>query len=542
MRAKLFILAALVCIVALPFALRPRGEAPVGRADDTLVIITPHNEAIRSEFSHAFEAWYRARTGRTVFVDWRVIGGTSEITRFLEGEYVSAFQAYWTRTLRRPWSLDVQTAFQSARIPADATEEMKAARAAFLASEVSCGIDLFFGGGTYDFIRQAQAGRLVDSGLLQKHPEWFNEAVIPRSFSGEEYWDERGLWFGSVLSSYGLIYNEDSLRRLGLDQPPRQWADLRDPRLFGEVALADPTKSSSIAKVFENIVQQQMQLRLHALQREDATAGAEAVERRAVREGWIEGLRLLQVAGASARYFTDTSQKPPIDVAQGDSAVGLCIDFYGRQQAEAVRRRGKSERVHYVAPVGGSVSSVDPIALMRGAPNRDVAIAFMEFTLSMDGQKLWNFRPGTPGGPEHFALRRLPVRRDFYTEASFRSYLTDPEASPFQEEDRLIYRAAWTSGLFRELAFVIRVMCLDSHGELVQAWRAIIDAGMPAEAIAVMQSLDAVAYDEAAGRIKRVLGSRDKAEELRLGRELGERFRQQYRRAEAVARQSAGAR
>ena len=39
---------------------------------------------------------------------------------------------------------------------------------------------------------------------------------------------------------------------------------------------------------------------------------------------------------ANARYFTDSSQKPPIDVAQGDCAAGICIDFYGRAQAEAV--------------------------------------------------------------------------------------------------------------------------------------------------------------------------------------------------------------
>ena len=31
---------------------------------------------------------------------------------------------------------------------------------------------VFFGGGTYDFERQAQAGRLADTGLLRRHPPW----------------------------------------------------------------------------------------------------------------------------------------------------------------------------------------------------------------------------------------------------------------------------------------------------------------------------------------------------------------------------------
>ena len=44
------------------------------------------------------------RTG--VAIDWRVIGGTSEIARFLEGEYVASFKAIiWTgKTGKREWS------------------------------------------------------------------------------------------------------------------------------------------------------------------------------------------------------------------------------------------------------------------------------------------------------------------------------------------------------------------------------------------------------------------------------------------------------
>jgi iron(III) transport system substrate-binding protein len=63
-------------------------------------------------------------------------------------------------------------------------------------------------------------------------------------------------------------------------------------------------------------------------------------------------------------------------------------------------RRGGSNRSVMSPPVGGTVSSVDPIGLLRGAPNREAALAFIDFCLSMEGQKLWNFRPGTPGGPE----------------------------------------------------------------------------------------------------------------------------------------------
>lgn len=528
---RALIIFALVAVVALPFVLRPK-RAALAQADDTVVLVTPHNEAIRYEFARGFAQWYRAKTGRTVSIDWRVLGGTSDIARFLESEYVSAFENLWVRKMGKPWSTEVQAGFQNGRLPADAPAIAKEARAAFLASDVGCGIDLFFGGGTYDFERQALAGRFVDSGMKQKHPEWFTDSVLPRRYGGEDYWRDDGLWFGTVLSSYGIIFNRDGLKRLGIEKELTSWSDLADPRLVGDVALADPTKSGSVAKAFENILQQHMQRRLSM---GDRTPEAEA---KAVRQGWIEGMQLIQLMGGNARYFTDSSQKPPIDVAAGNCAAGLCIDFYGRQQQEAVRRRDLSERVAYATPSGGSVSSVDPVGLLRGAKNRDVAVAFIEYVLSIEGQKLWNFKLGTAGGPERFVLRRMPVRKDFYAQREWDALRSDPGESPFDQRDPLIYRPAWTSGVFREMAFIIRIMCQDTHVELKSAWRAIIEAPEPAKsrALAVLQDMSAVEYDRVGKDIKARLGSKDKVNEVRLAKELAENFRRNYARAEAIAR------
>jgi ABC-type Fe3+ transport system substrate-binding protein len=467
-----------------------------------------------------------------------MVGGTSEIARFLEGEYVSAFELHWTRDLGKPWSAEIQAGFQNARLPASAPAMVREARAAFLNSDVGCGIDVFFGGGTYDLERQAAAGRLIDSGVVAGRPEWFRPDVIPQRFGGEDFWRADGLWMGTVLSTYGIIFNRDALKRLGFAREPEQWADLADPRLVGEVALADPTKSGSVAKAFENVIQQQMQQRLAALQAAPGASNATAIESRAVREGWIAGLRILQLAGANARYFTDTSQKPPIDVAAGNCAVGLCIDFYGRQQEEAVRRRDHSGRIGFVTPVGGSVASVDPIGLLRGTRHRAVAVAFIEYTLTMEGQKLWAFKVDAPGGPRQFVLRRSPVRRDFYTAEAWKPLRSDPHDSPFEQTDPLIYREAWTGGIFREMAFVVRVMCQDTQRELKAAWRAIIAAPEPAKAraLAVLQDLSAVEYDRTANGLRARLAARDKVEEIRAAKELADFFRANYRRAEAIAR------
>ncbi len=535
--SRALILLALVTVVALPFALRTE-QRTIGRADDTVVIITPHNEAIRSEYAQGFAEWWRARTGRTVQVDWRVIGGTSEITRFLESEYVQSFQNHWTKVLGKPWSSEVQGAFTNHRLPADAPAAAREARQAFLASEVGCGIDVFFGGGTFDFIRQASAGRIVDSGVMRRHPEWFKDEVIPASFTGEPYLDPQGRWIGAVLSSYGMLYNHDSLERLGIREPPRHWEDIAHPAYVGEVALCDPTKSSSIAKAFENVIQQQMYLEWERLARETGRPRAE-LEKEAVRRGWERGLSVIQRIGANARYFTDSSQKPPIDVLNGNSAVGMCIDFYGRYQEESASARSGRKRLGYYSPPDGTVLSPDPIALLRGAPNRAVGEAFIDYVLSLEGQKLWNFKVGAEGGPQRFALRRLPIRRDFYAREEWRAKRSDPDVAPYEGDNPLVYNPAWTGGdTFRAMAFVIRVMCLDTHPELVAAWREIIAAGNPPEALAVLGDLSSVSYDAVQGRIRQALTSRSKVEEIRLASELANGFRRQYERAGEVARQS----
>jgi ABC-type glycerol-3-phosphate transport system substrate-binding protein len=246
-------------------------------------------------------------------------------------------------------------------------------------------------------------------------------------------------------------------------------------------------------------------------------------------------LQCVQLISANGRYFTDSSQKVPIDVADGNCAAGMCIDFYGRQQAEAERRRGGAERLEFVSPAGGTVNSVDPIALLRGAKHRAVALAFIDWVLSLDAQKLWNFKPGTPGGPVQYNLRRLPVRRDFYTREDWKPWRSDPDVSPYGEEDQLIYHSAWTDALFRELAFIIRVVCQDPHPELVSAWRAIIAAGKPAGAMAALQDMSAVSYDQAAGEIKAALNSKNKVDEVALAGRLGRKFREQYARAAELA-------
>lgn len=529
----------LAIIILLPFVLRKK-DTTVGQSDDTLVIITPHDEGIRHEFETAFSKKYEAETGRSVDIDWRVIGGTSEIVRFVQSTYTHNFRHHWEHDLKRSWNPNVQNSFMNRKLdlansPADNPEGVEA-KTAFTLSNVTCGIDVFFGGGSYDFIQQARAGTLVPFTTKEKLLELFPPEEVPVKFSGEPFYDPSSVWAGAVLSQFGIIYNEVSLQRLGIEATPASWHDLTDPRYIGEIALADPTQSGSITKAFEMIVQQQMleDVREAGLD----TNSPEAMP--IVAEAWMTAMQRIQLISANARYFTDSSKKPSIDVSAGECAAGMSIDFYGRFQAETVEMRTGSKRFSYITPAGGSTVSVDPIGLFRGAPNEEIAIKFIEFVLSREGQKLWNWKPGTPEGTEKYALRRSPMHRSLYAE-EFDSYRSDAGHNPYDEAGMFVYHPAWTSRLFSPLRFIIKVAFIDPHKELTSAWDAIQQAKTEGRREAatraqlVLTNLDIVDYASASGRISDILNQRTKISEVKLARELTVHFKQRYQLAQKIA-------
>jgi ABC-type Fe3+ transport system substrate-binding protein len=523
--------AALLAILLLgPILLRRDTGRSGADADDTLIIITPHNEATRYEFEHAFRAAHLAATGRSVFIDWRTTGGTSEIARYVAAQYLGSFRDYWTRTLHREWT----PACESFDNPKATDPGSVAARKAFLGSDAGCGIDLFFGGGSFDYIQMASAGRLVDSGVIAAHPELFGKQ-IPETLGGEPLWDPKGAWLGVCMSAFGIAYNVDSISRLGIAQPPAQWDDLADPRYANELALADPTQSGSVAKAFEMILQQEI-----AAVAGDLTEGSRGSKggQQNIALGWVRGMQLIQRISANARYFTDSATEIPYSVQAGDAAAGMCIDFYGRFESEAVRRPDGTSRLVYVTPRSGSSTGADSIGLFRGAPHAALAREFIEFVISPAGQKLWCFRAGTPGGPEKYTLRRLPIRPDLYA-PQWRQFEADPDVDPYAAAAPgagFVYQPQWTSSLYGVMSFAIRTAFIDPQDELKAAWQALIEAKFPPQATAAFSDMSAIDYAQSSGPIRDAMRSPDKLVQVALARELDAHFRQQYRRAETLAR------
>ena len=379
-----------------------------------VIIISPHNEQIRHEFGRGFSKWHQKTYGEPAEVVWSVPGGTSEIRRMLQSQYSHALE-----TGKDPGG--------------DA--------------------DLVFGGGSYEHdvlkkpIIRVFEGQEVSTTISM--PALFDQDLLDEVY-GENIigdittYDPEGYWHGVALSGFDIVYNNEVLESLHIPAP-KGWEALCNPALIGRLALVNPAQSGSITTAFEAILKNL---------------------------GWKRGWQVLRRAAANARYFSAVSLKPPADVSQGDAAMGVCIDFYGRYQSQAVKRAGGGDRVGYIDPPNATMIDPDPISLLLGAPHEELAMRFIEYCMTLEAQALWqfsandNYHDGL--GPDTWELRRMPVRREMYS--IYMDRMVD-QVNPYETAKPAIYP---DRNMRAFIAPLFSAMAMDHHGELIRAWRTII--------------------------------------------------------------------
>lgn len=452
--SKVLILLAFAAVLGVPWLYRPEtAREPDGAA--RLVIITPHNEQIRYEFAAGFDRWHRARHGSPAVIDWRQPGGTTEIRRLLVAQYTAAIE---TGRL----STDGVLAPGAEPMPYD----MLFGGGTFEHGEIKRGVRATPAGSGEEITMQISIPLGYDAARLE---EWYGpgEHVIgvnPLYDPGDPKKNDPGqYWLGNAVSGFGIVFNRDVLRAIGVDDP-RTWSGLTDPRLTGWVALADPRQSGSVATTYESILYSY---------------------------GWDDGWKILRAMSANARYFANSAPKIPLDVSQGQAAVGTAIDFYGRYQSQAVRRQGESaeeSRVGYIDPPGETLIDPDPISILRAGPNEALARRFIEYLLSEEGQAIWNFAEARGDaqdgrlGPAKYEIRRLPIRRVMYTKHTDRFI---DKVNPYEVASKSPNKG-WRSAI----GPMMGAFAIDTHEWQTRAWRAIESArqsGASSEAIAAME-------------------------------------------------------
>ncbi len=496
---RLIILLAFALILGVPFAFRQGLEQPPADAL-TLIVISPHNEQIRQEIGWAFNEWHTREHGQPAAIDRRRPGGSTEIRRLLVAQYSSAVSA---------GVIGPDGSCAPGAMPYDAA----------------------LGGGSYEFgvlkrgvtveVAGPEGPQRVTVPMTQAVDfdeqtlrGWFGENAI----GAERLYDPDGHWFGTALSSFGIAFNRDALRALGLDEP-RAWSDLMDKRYLGWLALADPRQSGSVATAYDSIL---------------------------TNYGWDEGWGILRAMSANARYFSGSSARVIIDVGSGDAAAAAAIDFYGRYESQALLEPGQppeSSRVGFVDPENAAVDP-DPVAALRGGPHPELTRRFIEFLLSVEGQALWQFPATGEGreegalGPRKFELRRLPARRDMYESPHFERFVD--RINPFEFASS---RApmGWRS----LIAPMMACFAIDVHEEATGAWRAMKRAEEAGRDISEMERLffafpehalpdgRAVPFTEDNfGEIKADWGNPERAADLRI--EYIRFFRGNYGRIERM--------
>jgi ABC-type Fe3+ transport system substrate-binding protein len=344
------------------------------------------------------------------------------ITREFEAAFNAYYQATYGESVDIEW-LDV----------GGTSDVIKYVDSQFESTPDGIQIDIWWGGGVDPFIEQAKKGTLVayqvDESVLSK---------IPADIAGVPMYDEEYTWYGSALSGFGIVYNKAILQLEDLPTP-ETWEDLTDPAVKGWVGSADPRHSGSTHMAYEIILQAY---------------------------GWEEGVKLATMLGANVKTFPPSSSAIPKSVGAGDVAYGLAIDFYAWSEVAKVG----ADNIGYLMPDGLTVVNPDSIAILKGAPNLEVAQRFLTYVLSEEGQKLWMLPVGAEGGPSEYMLGRMSVIPELFTELAD---VTVVPIDPYQMTSTLEYNATLGSLRYSFVNDLIGATIIDSHDELVSTWNEI---------------------------------------------------------------------
>jgi hypothetical protein len=209
-------------------------------------------------------------------------------------------------------------------------------------------------------------------------------------------------------------------------------------------------------------------------------------------------------------------------------------------ESEQVEEYDGGKRFKFVLPHGGGAPSPDPIAVFRGARRPDLAKKFIEYVVSIDGQKLIAFNAGTDGGPVKITMCRTPILKTVYG-AEYGPFRVNPDLNPYEAAASFVAHDDWMNPVFPVTGLIIKLAFLDNNIELVNAWGAILRAreqGRIREAEAaekIMADLSSLDYENVIDSILPAMNNRDISTSLRFQNNLCDSFRKRYILAKSVA-------
>ena len=350
----------------------------------------------------------------------------------IQNEFSGAFEAFYETTTGRNVSLEWLD------VGGGTSSILRYIKGEFGRTPEGIQIDLFFGGGLDPYTE------LAEGGILQPYrlPDEILSAIAP-TIGGIPVYDPAFRWYGATLAGFGIVYNKRVLEMLDF-RVPRSWEELGDPRYATWVGSGDPRFSGSVHMAYELILQAY---------------------------GWERGWDVITTMGANVRNFSSSGSQAPKDVAVGEVAFGLAIDFYAWAQVAEVGE----QFVGFTMPDNMTIVNPDGLGILKGAPNLEVARAFVSFVMSERGQKLWFLKKGADGGPVQRQLNRFTVLPGLYGRHREDAAVT---MNPFEWRSDLVYDSAKASARWSILNDVIGAFVIDSHDRLRYAWGKAQEGGL----------------------------------------------------------------
>ncbi len=300
------------------------------------------------------------------------------------------------------------------------------------------GTDVAWGGGPTLFDQVVRDGRVqpLDDPRLLATVAQINDTIGGAPMKRK---DTTGkiLWVAAAISSFGFTVNHGFLKKFNLPVP-QKWEDLASVE-YGKllpnapISMGNAPQTTSNTRIYEIILQA---------------------------FGWEKGWSILTRMAANSQIYSGSVETQQA-VEIGQVGVAMSIDFYG------YTTQLRNPQTEYILPLGQTIINGDPIALVRNAPHKAAAQAFIDFVLNPEGQALWlNDR-----------VNRMPVRGDAFTTELGKKRLdlkavydktirnvgidfSDDLALSYEGSIRPYFQAVFT----------------DAHAELVDAWKAIVDA------------------------------------------------------------------
>jgi iron(III) transport system substrate-binding protein len=211
--------------------------------------------------------------------------------------------------------------------------------------------DLWFGDGVDSMIKAKEKN------MLEAYTSTEAETIPAK------YKDPDGCWIGVSLILSGFLANLDVLAERTL-AAPRLWADLIKPGYQGTVVLSDPAISGTIFTVAASLLQ---------------------------KLGEDEGGKYFQALGKNVPFFSRSSIDPQKKVMAGEmgvTIVPLSKDLLTEKPKEQKGGVKANSNVQAVFPKDGIPWMPAGMAIFKNAQNPEAAKAFIDWALSVDGQKV----------------------------------------------------------------------------------------------------------------------------------------------------------